>query len=442
MRRIARWQYWLAAGGWGALVALLVQSMPALGALSGSAMSAVVYGFVVASFLFHAVIARWRFADIGYDPDDALVVMVPVANLWVFYRCLAQGTPNEDLHNKRVEKWQRAYGPEKVGAVSAVTRGGKVWLTALPVFLPAAMVSGLAYGGANDLVVRFLDWIRHGDPDTLESTTQGISGAAAFLVLFALIQLARRQSVTRASWIPALLAIPLGLVGLALWLRGSRDLGMAVLSLPYEALDLAWSSFVGGSLAFLWLAMGDRLAKGDSLSDAWSKTMDLARTRWLDVVAIHGGAQSAIWIGLQVLLPGIHYAITYSFADLAALFHPERPAYAWSTDVARGIRSRVFLTQFLAFTPYLLPSLGIAALTCGLDPNAWVTAFMDPTTAPWYQHAIEGTLWMLSAALIKLSLAELYRDRVALLTTPAPVAAPAAAPDTKNPFAAPTEVRG
>lgn len=438
MRRLARWQYWLAFCGLFACAFALDALRPVLPLEIAAGLTFVAtFGLIV----LNVFLARARFLDLGWDPDDAFVVLVPVANLWVIGRCLFSGTPSDEARERRIQKWSRAYGPAKIGALTAVTVGLWVWVRALPVFLPVAIAAGLAYGGANELVVRFLDWIRHGDKAVLESTTQGLGGAAGFLLLFAVIQLARRQAVSRASWIPALLTVPLALLALAMWLRDSRDLGMAVLSLPYEALDLVWSSIVGGSLAFVWIAVGDRLEKGDSLGDAISKTAALARDRWLDVVAVHGGAQTAIWVGLQVLLPGIHYAITYSFVDLAALFHPERPAYTWSTEVARGIRTRVFLTQFLGFLLYLVPSLGIIAFTCGLDPNAWVTAFMDPTTAPWYQHALEGTLWVLAAALIKLSLLQLYRDRVALLTSPVPtITVPTT--DTTNPFAPPSEARG
>lgn len=424
MQRMAVWQYWLVTA------ALLGAGWFAVTSVAGtSAMAPVLAGVLIVALPIHVYTARLRLIDAGYDPDDAFLALIPLANLWVEFRCLFHAAPREELRQKRIAGWSK-----HLGALDALRAALPVWVRGLPVFLPLAVGIGVLYGGANLAAGAFIDWMSTAPAAEVDQTRTGLWIAAAMALAYAVLQTMKRHSATRASWIPALFALPLGFLALALQLRGSRDLGPAIVSLPFEGLDLLWTSFVGALAAVVVLVVGDRLKQGDSVGDAWSAAAQAVRAKGGDVIAVHGGAATAIFAGLQVVIPGIHYLVAYAFTDMVVIFHGEKPAFSFSAELAHGIRRRLFVAQFLGFLLYLVPSLIITGIVSDFDPQAFVNGMLDPRSVSLPETIVGGALWALAVALINLVVLEVYRSRVEALRKPVAVGAPLPA-DVANPFA-------
>lgn len=386
------------------------------------------FGLLIAQI----ALARMRLLDLGQSPDDAFLVFVPFANLALFFQCLAR-TPSDALRARRLAIWQGEIGP-----LDAFTAAGGLWARALPILLPISALGALAYGGANAAAAWFLSWMHTAEAATVDSTMWALVAGSVICVVYALVQLWKAGTASRASWIPALFAIPFALLALALALRTSRDLGQATVSLPFEALNLLWDSIPAAILATITLSVGDRLSSGGTLGEAWEAAQKALRTRAADLVAVHGGAAHAVAIGLQVVIPGIHYLLVYSFTDMVVLFEPDKAAYKRSSDLTSGVRRRLFVAQLLGFLVYFFPSMFVSLASHSFDPSAFFQAFLDPSVIPWKEAALGGFIWMLAVALIKLTVLQMFRARVET-SNRAPAPAIAAPPqDTKNPFASPT----
>jgi hypothetical protein len=349
-------------------------------------------------------ITAWRLYDLGRAPDDAVLGLVPIANIGLFFQILG-GTPKEEIRQKRLAQWE--------GEITSLQAFGKAFsllIGGLPIFaafiVPAAMLSAGFYVFCES----FLVWADTAPAESVESARQTLFGAAGLLVLWGLFQLPKRHRASRMSWIPSLFAIPAAMLGLALQLHGSKDLGPFVVSAPYEALDLIWQVLFGSLLAIVWLTVGDALLRGEKPSfDQVSRNL---RARWADVIAVHGGAATAVWVGLQVVIPGIHYLLVYAFTDHAVLFEPEKPAYQRSGRLTFGIRRRIFKAMYLSFLVYVIPAFGLELALLG--PEKFFASLMDPRGIPWTTAVVGQVLWLLMVALSKLTLLVMYRERVEL----------------------------
>lgn len=82
---------------------------------------------------------------------------------------------------------------------------------------------------------------------------------------------------------------------------------------------------------------------------------------------IWGGRAQATWLGMQVLILGIWFAVSYALADLLAVNRESEPSFTRSTELVRGQRSRVFKVLTLWFylavvllrTAVLVPFVGM-----------------------------------------------------------------------------------
>lgn len=412
------------------LVSGAAAALPVYVPVEGAGLAVIAAGEVaLLAALFAA--CRPRLFDLGQSPDDAMLILVPLANIALVMQCLGR-TPSEGLRTKRLATWQGEIGP-----FQAFSAGLSLWVRALPLILPLALVGGGLYSVGNAGCAWFLDWMNTAPPATVDATMQALFGASGFLTLYFFFQLAKRHAVSRASWIPTFFALPFLMLAIALLIRGDRGLGQAIVSLPDTAVMLLWNSTIAGVFALLWLSFGDRLARGESLGEAWNGGMRALYERGGDLVAVHGGAAHAVFIGIQVVIPGIHYLLMYSFTDMVALFEPDRPAYARSAELSTGVRRRLFITQMLGFLLYFFPWLLIAFVGSGYDAGALLMGMMTPTPVAWQEAAIEGFLWIVVVALIKLSVLQLYRARVEAVGR-RPIEVVVASPDAANPFAAPT----
>lgn len=379
--------------------------------------------------LAKAAIAVPRLFDQGRAPDDAVLVLVPIVNVAIFFR-LIEKAPKEEIREKRLASWRG-----NVSALEAFTQGVGLYLKGAPIFLPLAVLWGAAYWVANIGASRLTNFALEAVPPskpasmltapelialersvTADNLAQGLFILAAATGAYGLFQLTKASRASRASWLPALISLPALLFAGALYGRSNHDLAMMVVSLPYEALDLVWLTFVGGLFATIYLSVGIQLRKGKSLSEAWTLAQVEVKKAAASVIAVHGGVQLAIFLGMQVVLPGIHFFIAYAFTDHSVLLNPEKPAFTHSGRVASGLRRRIFVTQLLpAVVFWFVPSMLLTLWQADFNPGAVMNSFLDAReVAPWTQ-AIGMVFWTIAVAILKLGLLPIYERRTLTL---------------------------
>lgn len=369
-----------------------------------------------------------RLNDLGRPPDDAILALVPFANLGLWGQ-LARGAPREELRQKRIEAWSG-----DIGSLQAFGLGARRFGAGFVPIMAVALPLGIVYAYGYNLADGYLDWSQSIDAGTAETAMQVLFGAAGLLLLYLLIQLTKWERTTRASWIPGLFMLPALLLGLVLMLRGNRDLGPAISSMAYSAYELSFRSVFGALFAILVLTVGARLAagKGAAIDGVLGDARKLVRERGGDVIAIHGATLHAVLIGMQVIIPGVIYLLAYAFTDMTATFEPEKRSFARSSQLTARLRQRLFKIFWLGVLAYVIPVWTI--VLAGLGPEQWVAGFLDPSAYPFWVHAVDGVAWWLVVALVKLSLYEVYRERVA---REAAAVKPPVAPDLDNAFAPP-----
>jgi hypothetical protein len=406
----------LGVGAWGAIWAFLTagQAFVAYGALQdGAVISGAVAGLLVAVLQVAKVpFAIRRLHDLGRPADDAVLGLVPVANIGLWSQ-LTRKAPSEKRREALIAAWSG-----EVSAVAAFRTALGMYGSLLPVFLPFILLGGALSGGVDVAAEALLNAAGAMDSAGRGSIREVAWGVTVLLAVYAILQWFKRDRAGRSSWIPVLLLLPAALIALTLQLHDSKGLGLLVVSLPYQALDLVWGSFVGGALAVVWTAAADARLRGEAAS--WSQVIAVLRARWADAVAVHGAVYQLVFVGLQVLVPGIHYALVYSFADFHAVNEPERPSLARAHQLSHGIRRRLFVAQYLGFLVYMLISLGVWMVFA--DPSQIGAAMFDPGAVPPVVNFVLGPMWVAAVALIKVTLLVLWRDRMARLE---PAAVPA-----------------
>lgn len=393
---------WL--GIWAVLAALQAYALGSAMAAAdaGGAGKALWIGLAVLLQFVKLPFAAGRLNDLGRPIDDAILGLVPVVNLGLWSQ-LTRRTPSEKRRDALVSAREA-----ELSAWSAFKSAGWVLPKTLPVVVPAILVGGLASGAVDTIADQFLAWAAATPAEAREPARQALWGLAGVLGVYGLLQLAKRRTASRGSWIPMLLLLPTALLALTLQLQGSRDLGMVVVSLPYQALDLLWGCFMGGMLAVVWSIAADRAGRGEPVT--WGAVLEAWQQRGIGVVAVHGGVYQFVFVGLQVLVPGIHYALYYAFADFHALFEPEKPALARAGQTFHGLRKTVFKAHYLGILIYAALSLvGWSVLS---DPSKIMASMFDPGEVPTSLNYLLGIAWVLAVAWIKLTLYALWRDRM------------------------------
>ena len=359
---------------------------------------ALAFGVLVAFQLVKLPFAAARLFDLGMPPDDALLSLVPLANLGLFNELL-KGAPPEDRRNKRLAAWQH-----DMTASKAFFAGLRMIGAQAPLVLGVAVLAGILSGFATQGCERFIDWMIAADEGTIHSAMQVLEVSAGLLGLYLIMQISKARTATRASWLPTLILLPLLLTIGAMYLRGSHEQGLAVVGLLFMGLDITWSSFVGGLLAAVFLMAGARamvVRGGDP---------EKMRARVPDVVAVHGGAIHAVDIGIQIVIPGIVYLCVFPFVDMVAMFEPETTrVFRRAAQLSRGILRRLFKVQMLGYLIYKLPTLAIAAIALG--PEQLMQAMMDAREIPVWLDVVDGIFWFVAVAVIKLSLLAVFEER-------------------------------
>lgn len=351
-----------------------------------------------------AGVAVRRLRDLGRPGDDAMLAFVPIFNIVLFFQLLA-GAPTEDARRKRIRSWAT-----QLTAAGAYRQAAGLLPKTAAVGVLGAVLATVLVGWVGDVVVDALVAIA-GDE------RRGPAGQGAVIVfgalsLYVALQFGKRDRASRTSWIPALFWLPSGLLALGLTLTNLAEQGLgAVLLILFElSWMLSMGGIVGGAVAALWIVAGHRAERGDGAG---------AGATWSEAKTVLGGVMVAwttrlqiVQIGMQVVIPGIWYAISFAFSDIVAALRPERAMLAGSTDLTRGIRGKIFkMLLFWAVVTTLLASVPTLVLLGG---DTAVAAMFDPTLVPRHVIVLQDVGWWLTSWWTTLAMLVVFLERDAL----------------------------
>lgn len=306
---------------------------------------------------------------------------------------------------------------KRTSAMSALASGTRLAAstaaTGLPVALLYALVSGLVGYAVLQLAIQLKDT----PTPMIDLGGQITLFAGGLCALYAMIQFAKRETVSRASWWPALFAVPLLLAsgGLHLIESGqSRELGPIVLQLFVMSWSILWMSFGGAATAIAWIVAGrfamngHRISVGDLASEVAHRT--------LDVAAPHGARVHAVTIGMQMLLPGIFYAVSYAFVDMIAVLDPSKQSLRRSSALAFGIRGKLFRLMLVWWLLGMVVSMAIAlplegAFTVEDAIAKTQELLLDLSAASQATFILQEVLWSVWGWVLTLAVLVLYVER-------------------------------
>jgi len=311
---------------------------------------------------------------------------------------------------------------KRVGALSMLKNGFKVVLMSLPLMLPVVLVNGLLFGWLDHQLGKFIMMLQE-TPKTAQFTGQIFGVLSLLLFCYGALQFSKRHTASRISWIPVLFLPSSVFVTICAGsYTGAHSQEEVILSMGLRiALELIWMCTVGGLVYGLWVSLSYTVARSGRVQT--SEAFSILKRAGLGFLAPHGGATMLIYLGMQVVLPGLYYAVIYSFVDHVAVIHPERRSFKWSTFVSRGRRrgivflflSTLFPAMILRF--YLMVNIegllhgwGVSSVfsiggTTGFDSTAaWNNVGMMPFGAVWNGSFIsEGLAMGISSLLIGIS---------------------------------------
>ncbi len=269
----------------------------------------------------------------------------------------------EDLTNEQLTRVLNT----RTEALPALARGFRLAARTAAVGVPVAVVYGVVSAalasGSIDLATKLLS----ASQPTVELVSQVGLGLGAFCGLYAILNFPKRDKASRTSWIPALFTAPALLVGLsavALQSGGpGNQMGPVVLQLVMTAVDLVWGAFGGAAVCVAWLLAGKAALDGGR--KGLGELLPEVQGRTLDVSAVHGARDQAVTIGMQLLLPGIFYALQLAFADMVVVLDPERPALRRSSQLTSGMRGRLFRLLFAWFLLATAFTFGVVCVDMG-----------------------------------------------------------------------------
>ena len=132
--------------------------------------------------------------------------------------------------------------------------------------------------------------------------------------------------------------------------------------------------------------------------------------RLADVAGAHGARVHAVLVGMQVLIPGIFYALQLAFTDMVAVLHPDRPALAGSGQLSWGIRRRLFKV----FAIWLVMSFTLSVGGGLLVESAEVMqeAFLDLRAMSLVGVLVQDVIWILTTWWLEMALLVIFWERV------------------------------
>ncbi len=371
-----------------------------------------------------------RLNDLGRPTDDAFLGLVPLVNLGLWAQ-LFGATPSEAKRDKLREQWIH-----ETSALAAAKHGAQVLFKALPALVPLLIVCTAVLAVGDVASNWFLDsFLENTSNEALDSAVFFIKVLLVGCVGICVLLLPNMNGARRTHWLPGLLILPLLMFWGTIAMRDMAEMKAALVSLPFQAIDLVISVFFGSLVAIVWMTFADRASSGRSLGfDSWNEVFENVRKRAGDVIAVNGGATLAIAIGMQVVIPGIHYMLVYAFANFQVFKYPDARAFKESSKYTSGIRRRLFLTMLIPTLVYAVFSatlvvigtplsnalaplgntLGLPGLEFGApyDAGVWFTStFLDPRAAPRWVDLVLVPAELLRAGCVMVALWPIWLDR-------------------------------
>ncbi|MCB9687598.1 MAG: hypothetical protein H6738_16755 [Alphaproteobacteria bacterium] len=323
----------------------------------------------------------------------------------------------DEVAEARSEQELRAILKRATGPMEALVAGLRLSAKSAKVGIPLTLAVGIVSGVGANTLVGLSDWAMTAPAASTELGSQIGLGVAGFCLLYGLLQFPKRATASRASWWPTLLAAPALLVAISLMVAGSgqaRQMGPVVGQLLVMGWMLLWGSFGGAAAAVGWVLAGKAAMDGKPFSLV--EALEAVPRRLLDVAGAHGARVHAVTIGMQVLLPGILYALQLAFVDMIAVLDPERPSLRRSGQLTSGMRGRIFrlllvetlVGQLVSFGMYIV---GRGALTSEMLIEAGTTYLMDPSSVSSGTQIAMEIFWAFLTWVTTLALLVLYVER-------------------------------
>ena len=298
------------------------------------------------------------------------------------------------------------------GALKAWAGGTRLALASAGPGLPVAVLLGLGSAGGFHLALGTINVVKGLDDGTAGLVTQGLTGLAGFLGLYMLVQFSKRwmgTETTTGSWLPVLLFMPVALAtgSVAILRSAAQDFGMMAIMFTGMCFHLLYQTFVGAAAAVVWVRAADAASRGESIG--LGELLAEARTSFLRVAVPHGARIQAVAIGMQVLIPGIFYALQYAFVDMVAVLDPERKEVLDRSGKLTWPLRRVI---FRALLIWWLLYFGLWVLTVLIDGSGLVSAFIDPRVLSLPALAAQEVLYAISLWLFTTTMLFLYSWRL------------------------------
>ena len=319
---------------------------------------------------------------------------------------------DDDRLSEAEEQAARAMLAQRTSAISAVSRALSLAGRSAPVGLIVAVAYAVVSTAGLQAVAAGFEWMTGQSDEALNSIAQVVLAVGGLLSLYAVIQFMKRHTATRQSWFPALFALPALVTAGGLMLAGSpqgRSLGPAMIQMLLIPWTLILYSIGGAACAIAWVRAGDLASKGEPIDNG--AVLGEVGSRLVEISGPHGARQHAVSIGLQVLVPGIFYALQLAFVDMVAVLDPERPALKRSGDLTWGMRGRLFRVYAIWF---VVMAVLVAGLQVALDGSAAVTmAFVDPRELAVHTYFLSELVIAVTSWVLTLAFLVLYQEREA-----------------------------
>lgn len=291
---------------------------------------------------------------------------------------------------------------------SLVVKTAGPGLVVLLLYCVGGAIGGSLAGDWGELLVK-------SPPAESSSFASILGGVVVFLGIYIAIQVSKASTASRQSWWPALFFTPCLAVLGAYSAVGSQFPTQIVPGLTLIGWDLLWESFAGAAALFAWVSFGNAVLEGTAARA--DEVLSQLQKRLTDVAVVHGAKTHAVTIGLQLILPGIFYALSLAFADMIVTLDPGRKALRRSSQLTYGMRGRLFRLLFIVFV--ITVPLTLLAWTAidGLPDSGWggrIAEFaMSPSSASGPAMAAQRLVGGLSGWFTAMAMLVLYREREA-----------------------------
>ena len=274
--------------------------------------------------------------------------------------------------------------PQRPGVFGALFGGLNMMRRTLIVGMPVTLCLGLISGLGTWTVTGLVPTLSASPPS--ENVFDGMLLLSGVLGLYTVLQLAKsyggQNPPGRLSWIPCLFFLPSLFLLLGLWgvSGAATSLGpqantVALMGFLF-AFDLAVWPFLGAFGVLAWLGAAERM-KAEGRTGGLPRAVGESLGRFHQVAVPHGAALQAVTVGMQLLVPGIFYALQYAFVDCVAVLDPDRPALKHSGRLTWAIRGYLFRILFVWFLVAFGGAFLMTAVIDGVD-NAATTLLMGP----------------------------------------------------------------